>query len=93
MKKMDSKKSANMDQEELLIWDFILRQNDWITATHIPRIFNEEADIEPRKHETRTECMPNSKGFESVIDYVKFRPSIDFFASRINSKLPHFIPY
>ena len=90
---MDSKKSANMDQEELLIWDFILRQNDWITATHIPRIFNEEADIEPRKHETRTECMPNSKGFESVIDYVKFRPSIDFFASRINSKLPHFIPY
>ena len=39
-----------MDQVVHLIWNFILKHDNWVTATHIPGIFNDEADIESRKH-------------------------------------------
>ena len=35
-----------MDQVVHLLWNFILRNDNCITTTHIPGIFNEEDDIE-----------------------------------------------
>ena len=39
--------------------EFILKHDNWVTVTHIPGIFNEEANIESRKHKARTEWMIN----------------------------------
>ena len=39
--KMGSEKSFEMDNEVHLIWKFISTQNNWLTATHISRVFNE----------------------------------------------------
>ena len=57
--KMGSTRSIGMNHVVHLLWNFILKHDNWITATHILGIFNEEADIESRKHETRTEWMIN----------------------------------
>ena len=66
--KMGSTKLIDMDQVVHLIWNFILKHDNWVTATHhIPVIFIEEADIESRKHETRTEWMINQQYFEKII--------------------------
>ena len=46
--KMRSTRSIDLDQVVYLMWNFR------VTATHIPVIFNMEADIESRKHETIT---------------------------------------
>ena len=61
--KMGSVKSLEMDGEAQLIWEFISTQNNWLTATHIPGVFNEDADRESRKQEVRTESMLNRKNF------------------------------
>ena len=80
-----------MDHVVHLIWNFILKHDNWVTVTHIPGIINEEADIESRKHETRTEWMIKQKYFEKIIKSLNFKPTVDLFATRLNSQLPHFI--
>ena len=49
--KMGSKRSINMNQMVHLIWNFNQKHDNWVTATHIPGMFNEETDVESRKHE------------------------------------------
>ena len=80
-----------MDQEVHVIWNFILKHANWVTATHIPGIFNEEPDIESRKHETRTEWMINHKYFEKIIKSLNFKPTVDLFSTRLDTKLRHSI--
>ena len=65
--------------------------NNCITATQFPGILNEEADIESRKHETRTEWMINQKYFKKIIKRLNFRSTVDLFATRLNTQLPRFI--
>ena len=88
---MSSTRSIDMDQVVHLIWKFILKHDNWVTATHIPGIFNEEADLESRKHETRTEWMINWKYFEKMIKSLNFKPTVDLFSTRLNTQLPRFI--
>ena len=71
--------------------EFILKHDNWFTVTHIPGIFNEEANIGSRKHKTRTEWMINWKYFEKIIKCLKFKSTGDLSATRLNSQLPHFI--
>ena len=89
--KMGCARLIDIDQVVHLIWNFVLKHDNWVTATHIPGIFNEEADIESRKHETRTEQMINLKYFEKIIKSLNFKPTVDLFAARLNTELPHFI--
>ena len=70
---------------------FILRHDNWVIATHISGIFNEEADIESRKHETRTEWTINRKYFEKIIKCFNFKPTVDLFATRLNTQRLYFI--
>ena len=84
---MGSTRSVDMNQV-VHLWNFILRHNSWVTTTHIPGILNEEADIESRKHETRTEWIINQKYFEKI---KYFKPSFDLFATRLKTQLPHFV--
>ena len=85
--KMGSTRSVDMNQV-VHLWNFILRHNSWVTTTHIPGILNEEADIESRKHETRTEWIINQKYFEKI---KYFKPSFDLFVTRLKTQLPHFV--
>ena len=80
--------AVNKDQAVHLIWNFIFKRGNWVTATHIP---GEEADIESRKHETRTEWMINQKYFEKIIKCLNFKPTVDLFTIRLNTQLTHFI--
>ena len=64
--KMGSVKSIGMDKEVLLVWEFISTQNNWLTATHIPGVFNEDADRESRKQELRSEWMLNLREFHYI---------------------------
>ena len=90
---MGSVKSIGMDNEVHLIWEFICTQNNWVTATHIPSVFNEDADRESRKQELRTEWMLNRSDFHYFTKKPNVSPSIDLFASRLNTQLPEFISY
>ena len=66
--KMGSTRSIDMDQVVHLIWNFILKHDNWVTATHIPGIFNDS-----KKHETRTEWMINRKYFEKILKSLNFK--------------------
>ena len=46
--KMGSVKSIEMDNELHFIWEFISTQRDWLTATYIPGLFNEDTDRKSR---------------------------------------------
>ena len=81
--KMGSVKSIEMDNEVHLIWEFISTQNNWLTATHIPGVFNEDADRESRKQLITKNLLRKNL----------MSPSIDLFASRLNTQLPEFLSY
>ena len=84
---MGSTRSIHVDQVVHLIWNFILKHANWVTATQIPGIFNEEADIESRKHETRTQWMINQKYFEKIVKCLNFKPIVDLFVTRLNTQI------
>ena len=72
--KIGSVKSIEMDNEVHLTWEFISTQNNWLTTTHIPGIFNEDADRdrESRKQELRTEWMLDRRDFYYVTKKLSF---------------------
>ena len=86
--KMGSVKSIEMDNEVHLIWEFISTQNNWLTPTHILGLFNEDADRESRKQKLRTEWMQNRRDFHYVTKKLNAPPSVDLFASRLNTQAP-----
>ena len=90
---MGSVKSIEINNEVYLIWEFTSTQNNWLTATHIPGVFNEDADTESRKQGLRTELMLNRRDFHYTMKKLNVSPSIDLFASRLNTQLPEFISY
>ena len=90
---MRSVKSIERDNEVHLIWEFISTQNNWLTATHIPGVFKEDADRESEKQELRTEWMLSRRYFHYITKRLNVSPSIDFFTSRLNTQLPEFISY
>ena len=64
-----------------------------MTATHIPGVFNEDADRESRKQELRTEWMLNRRDFHCITKKLNVSPPIDLFVSKLNTQLPEFIYY
>ena len=62
----------------------------WLTVTHIPGVLNVEADKKSREAETRTEWMLNKEIFQDVIRKLNYQPTIDLFASRLNTQLDIF---
>ena len=90
---MGSTKSLEMDHQVHVIWHWAISSNNWVTATHIPGILNVEADQESREQATRTEWMLNKKDFQQIIQTLEFNPTIDLFASRLNTQLTSFVSY
>lgn len=90
---MGSSRSEALDEIIQDIWRWILQRNSWLIASHIPGVLNTEADEESRLTETKTEWMLNSNLFNQAVTELRFNPSTDLFASRLNKQLPLFVSY
>ena len=75
------------------IWHWVILKNNWLSATHIPDVFNVEADEESRQQELRTEWMLNRQDLKFAVEKLGFIPTVDLFASRINTQLEKFVSY
>ena len=64
--KMASVKSIEADNELHFIREFIITQKYWLTATHIPGVFNEDADRKSRNLNLRTGWMLNRSDFQYI---------------------------
>ena len=85
-------KSPQCNEVAVDIWKWCLERNLWITAAYLPGSQNTEADYESRHFNDRTEWMLHKSYFEKVVQ--KFgRPSIDIFASRLNTQLERYISW
>ena len=63
---MGSSKSVILHSNIVRVWEWVLRGNNWLTASHIPGILNVEADLESRKNDTKTEWKLNSEVFHTL---------------------------
>ena len=90
---MGSCRSVQCDNVVKDIWNWAIANDIYLSASHIPGVLNVEADAESRKSEVRTEWRLNEDVFQNMISYFNFKPSIDLFASRVNTKLKQFIAY
>ena len=64
-----------------------------MSATHLPGIQNTEADFESWKRELRAEWKLNESVFHFIRSELGFSPTIDLFATRINTQLRTFVSY
>ena len=85
--------SSICTHETYQIWEIAIRKEIHISATHIPGKFNEEADLQSRKQELRTEWKLAEDAFVSILQHFGITPQIDLFATRINYQLKPFISY
>lgn len=90
---MGNCKSIVCDEAARDIWEWAISQNNWLVASHIPGILNEEADSESRKNETRLEWKLNGSIVNDIINHFHFLPEIDLFASRINTQFKDFVSF
>ena len=90
---MGSCKSIECDLITTDIWEWTRVTNNWLIASHIPGVFNEEADIESRKNEFRLEWKLDKNVFDDIMQHFSFHPDIDLFASRLNTQLPKFVSF
>jgi len=75
---------------QIILW--CKQRNIWLSAAHLPGSKNCEADFESRNQNEDTEWALDINIFQSITkDFGK--PSIDLFASRLNSKLPIYSSY
>ena len=90
---MGSSKSSALNDQIHRIWEWAQKRENWITASHIPGVLNVEAGEESRKSEFRTEWKLHENVFQHIVDSLDYAPSVDLFASRINTQLPRFAAY
>ena len=85
--KQGSTQSANCNSVARDIWFWAIKQNNWLSATHCPGIYNVEADYASRVFNDSLEWQLQPKMFELICDTFG-TPTVDFFASRLNCQLP-----
>ena len=79
-------KSKTCNDIAIRIWQFVIDGKFWISAAHIPGIYNTEADKQSRILQDATEWQLNPSLFKKIVD--KFgKPDIDLFASKINKHI------
>ncbi|XP_033113583.1 uncharacterized protein LOC117114136 [Anneissia japonica] len=75
------------------IWNFSEANRIWLTAAHIPGVFNVNADFESRKQNIDTEWMLDSHLLRKSLSELSVEPCIDLFASRVNKQLKDYVSY
>lgn len=86
---MGGVKSKSCNDICLDIWDWCIKNDAWITASHIPGKCNVLADTASRVFNDRHEWHLNDIIFQELCD-IFGTPSIDLFASRLNKQVPRF---
>lgn len=76
---------------ELLTWT--QERGIVVTAAHIPGVENVDADRESRRVNNDAEWQLKPGVFSKLCNTVKFRPTIDLFATRINAQLPTYVSW
>ena len=69
------------------LYDFCIKRNLRIQASHIRGCLNSHADSLSRKTREHSYSIPKDL-FSFICDKILFKPVIDLFASRLNHKLP-----
>lgn len=91
--KMGSSKSLFADNVSKAIWNLCREYNIWITATHIPGTQNKEADECSRKNYKDSEWKLNPDLFSKYCKLLSYVPTLDCFASRLNSQIATYVAY
>ena len=65
----------------------------WISAAHIPGVLNTEVDEESRKINSNSEWKLDSRVLQSTLTQLKFTPSVDLFASRLNARYERYVSF
>ena len=72
---------------------FFVKNKIWTAAAHDPGAENVIADYELRKSYNDVELMLNDETCQKAIKHLKFKPDLDYFASRLNKQLSKYIFY
>ena len=75
------------------IWQWCERKGIWISAAHIPGIENVEADKLSRDMHVDTEWKLDQALLYDALTILDVQPTIDLFASRINTQFALYASY
>lgn len=75
------------------IWNFCIEKNIWLSAAYVPGKENVCADLESRKINTDAEWKLNPEILNIALEYLKYVPDVDLFASRLNFQFPNYVAY
>jgi len=84
--------SKHMDSLARSIWEWCLERNIYLSAIHIPGSQNVEADFYSRNFSDSTEWMLKKDIFARICQQL-FTPSIDLFASHLNTQMSKFVSW
>ena len=90
---MGTSRSIPCDKLVEAIWQYAISRHLWVTATHLPGRFNEEADTESRRKASHLEWKLNEKIFTKVKNAIGKTPAVDLFASRLNYQIKPFVSF
>ena len=85
-------KSEFCNEIEKELWVWCTAQNMWISAAHIPRMLNTEADSFSRNFSEAIEWKLSTHLFQQISS-VFGNPTLDLFASRINHQIDRYISW
>ncbi|XP_074624357.1 uncharacterized protein LOC141882292 [Acropora palmata] len=85
-------KSIPCNEMATMKWDWCLKHNIWLSATHIPGSKNIQADKESRVLKESTEWSLSQENFNAIQERWG-KCDIDLFASRLNFKVPQYVSW
>ena len=89
---MGAIKSIPCNEMATMIWDWCLKHNIWLSATHIPESKNIQVDKESRVLKESTEWSLSQEVFNPIQERWG-KCDIDLFASTLNSKVPQYVSW
>lgn len=63
------------------IWEWCIDRKIWLSAAHIPRVHNINADFESKRTKDNTEWIVDRAYLNNALWQLSLRPNIDLFAS------------
>ena len=89
--KMGSTRSPDCNKMARKIWNFAFANGIFITCAHIPGVDNVVPDEESRKEYKQAEWMLDRDLYRRAIRVLNFNPTLDCFASRINTQHENYV--
>ena len=89
---MGGTKSLYCNQITYDMWDWCVKNNTWLTVTHIAGVENIEAEKESRIFNDRTEWTLNREIFMQITKHWGF-PEMAQFSTRLNAQFPRFVSW